>query len=162
TGGAIATHYYRGTPTSYAGIRYEGSYKLVYFGFPFEAVNYTTRYVQKPELLRRILLYFGEQLPYGLEEETEKELNHTTIIKSLRINSNPFGKNAILSFTLPNFASWKIELYTSSGQHISTLSSGYGKSGSLKIPADLRTGIYFLELKTPFGQDRIKVIKIKG
>ncbi|MEO0116693.1 MAG: S8 family serine peptidase [candidate division WOR-3 bacterium] len=161
TGGAIATHYYRGTPTSYAGIRYEGSYKLVYFAFPFEAVNYTSRYVQKPELLRRILLYFGEQLPYGLEEEKKEELTQKEMKRFLSLNSNPFSKDGIISFCLPFSLPLRIELYNASGQHIQTVHSGEGKSGLVRIPNGLKSGIYFFELKTPFNKGRIKAVKIK-
>ncbi len=156
TNGAIATHHYRGTPTAYGGIRYEGNYKLVYFAFPFEAVNHTNRYVQKPELLRRILLYFGEQLPYGLEEEVKGKM-----IRFLSLRPNPFTRNARLSINFPIAAKLKIELYSPGGQQIRTLYSGYGKFSSLPLPDDLPSGVYFLEVTTPFTQERIKLIKIK-
>uniref|UniRef100_A0A7C3YPM2 T9SS type A sorting domain-containing protein n=1 Tax=candidate division WOR-3 bacterium TaxID=2052148 RepID=A0A7C3YPM2_UNCW3 len=157
-GGAVATHYYRGLPSTYAGIRYDGGYKLVYFAFPFEAVNHTTRYVQKPELLRRILLYFGEQLPYGLEEK--KEFGARSSSPSLRIQPNPFKKGGRVSFHLPFPHNLTLQLYTHTGQKIKTLYSGFSQGGSVLLPSDLGSGIYFLELETAFLKERIKLIKI--
>ncbi len=158
TSGATPTHFYRGSPTSYAGIRYEGSYKLVYFGFPFEAVNHTTRYVQKPELLRRILTYFGEQMPYYIEEAifTRPARKPTFLLQP-----NPFHQRGVLSFTLPLPTDFSIELYGADGRHRRQVYSGFGQEGKLLLFNDLPDGLYFLELSTPFGREVIKAIVVK-
>jgi len=138
--GGIATHYYRGAPSSYAGIRYEGTYKLVYFGFPFEAANHTARYVQKPELLRRILLYFGEQLPYGLEEKVIAR----SAPWSLKISPNPLFVNRFLV----QYPGSQLKIYSVAGR----LLSHPNLSGRIK------PGVYFLELLRPEGLVRIKAV----
>ncbi|MDH5185521.1 MAG: S8 family serine peptidase [candidate division WOR-3 bacterium] len=91
---ALGSHRYPNNPdTIYAGIHYSGDYKVVYFSFPFEAVDANpTRYTQKWEILRRILLFFDEQLP-GFEEPYLEFSNH------FAIQPNPFSSHTIIGFS---------------------------------------------------------------
>ena len=96
--GAEGSHHYVHNPdTIYAGVHYSGIYKTVYFGFPFEAIDASpTRYFQKWDILRRILIFFTEQLP-GVKEQ----------------NSNFHSQNILSIFPNPFFNKTHIRLSTS-------------------------------------------------
>jgi subtilisin family serine protease len=73
--------------TTYGLIRFSGSYRLVFFAVPFEAIDHaTSRYLQKWTLVRRILEYFGERVP-GIEQPDR--ILPTAGRLQLRVSPNP-------------------------------------------------------------------------
>jgi len=95
-GGAVGSHHYVQNPdTIYAGIHFAGDYKVVYFGFPFEAIDAATRYTQKKEILRRILVFFNERLPKIAEEFPLSSFR----IPNLTCRPNPFSTHTIIYFS---------------------------------------------------------------
>jgi subtilisin family serine protease len=149
--GGIATHFYKDQPNSYAGIRYEGNYRLVYFAFPFEAVDYVaTRYIQRPALLRRILLFFGETLPYGIEEEKP------TLI-SLKNNYPTYIVKSRLIIPLEEPFIGEISLVTVNGQIMKKI---YKETSEKQLTLNLNnlpSGLYYLILK---GKQKISCVKL--
>ena len=143
--GAVGSHHYRSVADSiYAGIHYAGAYKVVYFGFPFEAVDANpTRYTQKWEILRRILVFFQEQLP-GVEEKLEIKPS-----AMLTISPNPFTNQTILRLS-PTWrtGSAQVNIYDASGKIVNhwvlTPERNTVKwSGTDNFGRPLATGIYF-------------------
>lgn len=64
--GSEGCAFYRdfGDTTACAMIRYAGDYRLVFLAAPFEALNHSPNiYLQRWELLRRVLEWFGERIP---------------------------------------------------------------------------------------------------
>lgn len=142
--GSVATHFYKDQPNSYAGIRYEGDYRLVYFAFPFEAVDYVaTRYIQRPALLRRILLFFGETLPYAIEESEEGFT--IDLKKDFKIYPNPVRNYFVLS--VKGSFNGEIYLTTVDGKIIKKIYQGEIKTKKSFNTSNLSPGIYYLILK---------------
>lgn len=173
--GAIGSHHYPTNPdTVYAGIHYAGTYKVVYFGFPFEAIDANpTRYTQKWEILRRILIFFEETLP-GVAEKLE-----TMSPAGLTIRPNPFstkitirigtGKSLLQKVgeaSLPRL--FLIQIYDIAGKLVrhwkldspqnSIVWDGTDYQGR-KLPK----GIYFCVLAQPLNKNQIvnKLIYLK-
>ena len=142
--------------TIYGVIRYAGTYKVIYFGLPFEAIDHTVgRYIQKWDVLRRILNFFGEPLP-GVEQEPPTIIN-TLTRPSLNIYPNPFSSMTKINFSLPNTDKVEINIYNSTGALVRTLTphtlllaSRYSITwdGTNNQGTRLMNGIYFFELKT--------------
>ncbi|MCS7249408.1 MAG: S8 family serine peptidase [candidate division WOR-3 bacterium] len=156
--GSIATHFYKDQPNAYAGIKYEGNYRLVYFAFPFEAVDYIpTRYIQRPALLRRILLFFGETLPYGIEEE--KERLTVNLKGEFKVYPNPTRNYFILSVENP----FKGEIYlaTIEGKIIQKIYEGYIKKQRSFNIKNLSSGIYYLILKEKGKIQSLRLLTVK-
>jgi len=61
TRGSVLAMYYDDDPKLGAAIVYDGDYKLVYFAFPFEAINNAD---DRAEVMRKILRFFGEYPVY--------------------------------------------------------------------------------------------------
>ncbi len=148
--GAVGSHHYSNNPDSiYAGIHYAGDYKVVYFGFPFEAIDANpTRYTQKWEILRRILLFFNEQLP-GIEEKSVS-INSS----SLAILPNPFSSQTVIRFSPSKLShSAKINLFDANGKLINHWSVTSAKNSIIWNGKDrqgrpVSNGIYFCVMQS--------------
>jgi subtilisin family serine protease len=165
--GAIGSHHYPTNPdTIYAGIHYAGTYKVVYFGFPFEAVDANpTRYSQKWEILRRILVFFEQTLP-GVEEKLE-----TTSLVALTISPNPFSMRTVIHFSASAIKNRTpdVYIYNSAGILIKTLNAQHS-TGNILIwdgtdchGKELPDGVYFSFVKQHCntGVIKTKIIKLK-
>jgi hypothetical protein len=147
--GAEGSHNYVHNPdTIYAGIHYSGIYKIVYFGFPFEAIDASpTRYSQKWDILRRILIFFNEQLP-GIKEENFNF--HSQSI--MRVFPNPFfNKTHIRLSTSKTNECMPIGIFDISGRLIKNWSLFSNQEiiwdGSDNQGRKLPGGIYFCVVK---------------
>ncbi len=82
TGGSTNCMYYGSTSSGQvAGIKYEGTYKMVYFGFGFEAVNSAA---DRQELMYNILTWFGVSM--GTDE-----IPNAPEALTLHVTPNPFN-----------------------------------------------------------------------
>jgi hypothetical protein len=152
--GASGCAFFRdyGSVTTYAAIRYSGTYRLVYFSVPFEAVDHSvSRYLQKWTLVKRILEYFGERVP-GVEQPIP-----VAPVKqpyALRITPNPFARDAQVSFIAPVSGNVTLNTYTTDGRLVGaqTRFVAFGKDASFRLDgAKLSNGVYLIQLVTPEG-----------
>lgn len=165
-GGAYGAFRYRNytDTTVYGAIHYSGTYKMVYFGMPFEAINHTPlRYIQKWEVMRRILTMFGEPLPQGIEDN---KISNLLTIHPLKFDiiPNPFSNHTIINFNLPVTSSAQINIYNISGGLIKSTTTSHSSlrwDGTDQYGYKLTNGVYFCELKTEQGSAVRKAIILR-
>ena len=146
---------YRATTTT-AAVTYSGTYKLAYFAFPAEAIGGTApRYIQRTEIIRRILAWFGGTL--GVEAG-EEAFRFEPTAREFTLGSfapNPLVGESGVEFSLPVAGRVELGVYNVSGQRIRTLVSGErsagrywarwdGKDSSGKLVA---SGVYLCRLQ---------------
>ncbi len=149
-----------GDTTVYSVIRYEGSYRLVYFSVPFEAIDHTNRYLQKWTLIRRIFAWFGERIP-GVAE-TPPLLNRLPYV--LKISPNPFTHHSRVSFISPVTGQVELRTVTMDGRIVATQSRPARLAEQISFDLDgtgLTNGIYLLQLITQDGIFAQKAIVLK-
>jgi len=163
--GAFGSFRYRNyaDTTVYGAIRYAGSYKVVYFGMPFEAIDHSqSRYIQKWHVMQRILTFFNEPLP-GIEYEQPTAINSYTK-PSMNITPNPFSRNTRINFSVPVKGNSQLNIYNVSGElvnSITTKSTSITWDGTDEYGKNLINGVYFCELKTEYGGIATKAIILR-
>jgi hypothetical protein len=158
---------YRVTTTT-AAVTYSGAYKLAYFAFPAEAIGGTApRYIQRTEIIRRILAWFGGTL--GVEAG-EEAFRFEPSAKEFALGSfapNPFQGEGGVEFSLPVTAWAELAVYNVAGQRIRTLVSGERSAGRYRARWDgkndsgklVSIGVYLCRLQTGgFAQTRSVVV----
>jgi hypothetical protein len=161
--GATPVFSYRGSSHS-AGIKYEGGYKLVYFAFPFEAVDGGAEYTQRPGLMRRILDWFG-----GVLEAVKEPGDFPASGLRLSCQPNPFGSRTSIQFQLKVNQRTRLEVYDVSGQALRRLIDAEIRAGAYRVEWDGRdsegqpvpAGVYFLYLETPDIKAIEKVVYLR-
>jgi hypothetical protein len=149
--------------TVFGVIRYAGSYKVVYFGLPFEAIDHTAgRYIQKCDVMRRILTYFNEPLP-GIEQE--QPLIFNTLTKPLiKLYPNPFSTTTKINLALSNPERSELKIYDITGtlvKNIKPTNSSIFWDGTNQYGKKLMNGIYFFELRTSNGNVTQKAVILR-
>lgn len=159
-------HYVLNSDTIYAGIHYSNSYKIVYFGFPFEAIaGNITRYTQKWEIMARILTFFGEPLPpIGVKEEF-KVFNRLNIT-NLSFAPNPFHKQTAIRFQIEGVRNSKLNIYNAAGKMVRTFNIANAIQSVIWDGKDMHnqvlpTGVYFGELRNDNTTINGKVLLMK-
>jgi len=149
--------------TVYGAIRYEGTYKVIYFGLPFEAIDHAVgRYIQKWDVMRRILEYFNEPLP-GIEQEQPYVVN-SLFKPSLHLSPNPFSMSTRISLSIPKHEYAELNIYNATGtlvKSIITDNSSIIWDGKDRFGNKLLNGIYFFELKTSYGNITQKAVILR-
>jgi len=156
------------TTTTTAAVTYSGSYKLAYFAFPAEAIGGTApRYIQRTEIIRRILAWFGGTL--GVEAG-EEAFRFDTTAREFTLGSfapNPLVGASGVEFSLPVAGRVELGVYNVSGQRIRTLVSGERSAGRYWARWDgkdssgkpVASGVYLCRLQTGgFAQTRSVVV----
>lgn len=131
-------------------IRYSGNYKLVFFSVAFEAIDHSSRYLQRWTLFRRIFEWFGERLP-GVEE---MPLITGRRPYALHISPNPFMREAGVEFTAPITGLVELRIYALNGRLVKAMKKdvGFGEYVRMKVAAEnMANGIYLFQLLTPEG-----------
>ncbi len=131
-------------------IRYSGNYKLVFFSVAFEAIDHSSRYLQRWTLIRRIFEWFGERLP-GVEEMPPVTGRRPY---ALHISPNPFTKETGVGFTAPTTGSVELRVYALNGRLLKTIRREvrFGEYVRIKVDAeDTANGIYLFQLVTSDG-----------
>lgn len=151
-GGAVGSHHYvANSDTIYAGIHYSNTYKVVYFGFPFEAIaGNPTRYTQKWVMMARILTFFGEALPPTEIKEEPKTFTRTNL-SVLSFAPNPFQQKTTIRFQIGDFNNAQLNIYNATGKLVKSFNRLVTQSviwdGTDSNHKQLSTGVYFVELR---------------
>ena len=158
---------YRATTTT-AAVTYSGTYKLAYFAFPAEAIGGTApRYIQRTEIIRRILAWFGGTT--GVEAG-EEAFRFEPTAREFALGSfapNPLMGESGVEFSLPVAGRVELGVYNVSGQRIRTLVSGERSAGRYWARWDgkdssgkpVASGVYLCRLQTGgFAQTRSVVV----
>ncbi len=161
---------FRYSADSVAALKYDsGSYKVVYFGFGFEAVNRTANFAGRDTVLARILTWFG--VPVGIEERQETYTKSQLPMNNFQLFQNypnPFGAGGTtISFNVERLTcNVSLKVYDLSGRLIRTLADypsnhrtiqlsnrvvwdGKDNRGSL-----VASGVYFYRLSATPTADR--------
>jgi len=152
-GEAVACARFRDYPdtTAVPMIRYAGNYRLVFFSVAFEAIDHSSRYLQRWTLIKRIFEWFGERLP-GVEQEPP--LVKANKPYALRITPNPFASRATVEFNAPVSGTVELRMYSLNGQLLNSVSRdvNFGEYVRLDVDArNLANGIYLFQLVTRDG-----------
>ncbi len=164
--GAEGSHHYVQNPDSiYAGTHYAGNYKVVYFGYPFEAIaGNPSRYTQKWQILARILNFFGEPLPpIAVEEpDTPKQMQISLPISFV---PNPFNKQIAIRWQKAEMRNAQLRIYDASGKLVKTFtninSSTVIWDGKDSKNYVLPNGVYFCEIQNENIKASGKVLMLK-
>ncbi len=149
-GGALGSAFFKDHPdtTTYGIIRFSGSYRLVFFSVPFEAIDHaTSRYLQKWTLVRRILEYFGERVP-GVEQPTQPPVTSGRL--QLRVSPNPARSGAVnVRLLTPQLITHHSSLITLSvfdpaGRLVQQAAFGSLNSETVLSLGSLRPGVYLV------------------
>jgi hypothetical protein len=165
TNGGMGCGFYKdyGDTTVQAVVRYAGTYRLVFFSCPFEAIDHSTaRYVQKWTLLKRILTWFGERVP-RLEERSQPAATRTSQGPALDCPTI-VGGHASAWFTAPLSGTVRFSVFSASGRLISEQTAPAHKGDRLRFSVDagqMCAGVYFVQLAAPGGQAVRKVAVLK-
>lgn len=139
-----------GDPTVYSVIRYQGTYRLVYFSVPFEAINHSSRYLQRWTLLKRIFRWFDEPLVGAAEPAPSPFLRPYV----LEIAPNPLSRNATVSFISPVNGRAELRICALDGRVHATYTRDVALGQEVRFPlnrASLPAGCYLVQLVTPEG-----------
>ncbi len=142
-------------------IRYSGNYKLAFFPVAFEAIDHSSRYLQRWTLIKRIFEWLGERLP-GVEDLTP--LWQARRPYTLHITPNPIKRMATVEFTAPVTGTVELSLYTLTGALKATQRRqvNFGDYVRMNLSAaDLASGTYLVQLKTPAGVYAQKAVVLK-
>lgn len=150
---AFACARYRDYPDTTATpmIRYAGNYRLVFFSVPFEAIDHSSRYLQRWTLIKRIFEWFEERLP-GVEQEPLHFKSDRPY--ALHITPNPLSSRATVEFTAPVSGRVDLQIYNLSGQLVKSVARDVNFGDYVRLNVDTRdmaNGIYLFGLVTPDG-----------
>jgi len=124
-----------------AGIVYDGTYRLVYFGFGWEGINGATN---RRDLMEQILQYLRTGA-VGVEEDN---LPKTPML--LTASPNPFNSVVKLQFDISEPSEVTLDIYDVSGRKIATLLDEEPKAGAQTVTwdSDAPSGVYLARLST--------------
>ncbi len=138
-----------------AGIKYNsGIYKIVYFAFPFEAINNDPiGFNDREEVLQRIIDWMGISV---------KEKSYVDR-KNNKIDIILIGEKLIIKTNLPMGTPFNISLIDPTGRKVKQIFSGTFVDKNVKEfeLKKINSGIYFINVKTPSFHTFKKVIFLK-
>jgi hypothetical protein len=152
--------------TVYGAIHFSGTYKVVYFGMPFEAINHSpARYIQKWEIMRRILAFFNEPLPQCIEEKTDAlvEIVHSDF--NFNVYPNPGSNRITIQLINPSSSAALVNIYDVNGRLVKTFTINQEP----KVIWDctdhkgnkVRPGIYFCEVRSNNTKEVKKTVVLR-
>jgi M6 family metalloprotease-like protein len=152
-------------------VKYQGTYKMVYFGFPFEAIGGPhPRYRYRTEIMGRILAWFGGIVPTGVEEAPSDLNTPGRLAISISAAPNPFQSRAVLSFRLEKESRAALSVYNNLGQRVATVFRGRLGGGDHRLAWDgkgdggrnLSSGVYFVRLEAEGqGVAMVRAVKLR-
>ncbi len=106
--------------TDIAAIQYFGGYKLIFFGFGFEAINEVGPYVSRDTVMARILDWFE----VGVQEDPVNNGHEITSASLAVQGSSVFAGRINFTASIPNGQIGNIFIYDMTGRRIITLVNG--------------------------------------
>ena len=149
--GADSCFYY----TTFGGasaIKYDsGIYKVVYFGFPFEAIHQVSIYAGQDTVMARILKWLWEPST-GVEEQITEHLSPEFSLK--QGFPNPFRASTSIYYSLSTASGIDLSVFDAAGRLVKNLATGYSKAGIYTTEWDgidgsgeqAPAGVYFARL----------------
>ena len=158
-GGAVGVFQY-GLSTDVAGLLFDGTYRLVYFAFPFEAINGAT---VRDTVMSRTLDFLRNGM--GIEESIKLPT------KPLIVNAspNPFNSAVSVEFEIASDSDVRLTIYDLAGRMVATVIDGPLVSGEQRAIWDgrsdsgdeLSSGIYLMRLEAGDKKTTRKVLLAK-
>ncbi|MFQ6031434.1 MAG: T9SS type A sorting domain-containing protein, partial [Candidatus Zixiibacteriota bacterium] len=159
-----------------AGIRYEGDYKLVFFGFGLEGLNtaeqFQGEYLSRSHfVMQRVLDWLKE--PTDVSDFEENYANIPKSIKLFQNYPNPFNPNTSIQYTVSRRQTRPIhttlKIYNIRGQLVRILVDEEKTGGDYRVLWDGRdaegkaasSGIYFYKLTTGSSSEVKKMVLLK-
>ncbi len=145
TGGSSACFQY-GSGSDVAGVQYNGAWRIVYFAFPFEAIDGAAT---RDTVMNRTLTYLreGEDVAEGID------LPEKPLIVSA--SPNPFNSAVSLDFELSSDTDVTLDIFDLSGRRVARVideklplgahSAVWNGRGSSE--GELPSGVYFVKIK---------------
>jgi hypothetical protein len=141
-------------PSVQAIVRYEGTYKTVFFACAFEAIDQSaTRYIQKWTLMRNVLSWFGERIP-NIDIEEGRPALAALQPQALAISPNPMTRYTQVSFTAPLSGEARLRVWSVTGRLAAeqAMTVSAGENASFRLDASgLANGTYLVQLVTSAG-----------
>lgn len=148
-----------------AAVRYEGGYKVVFFGFGFEWINnQVPAATHRLEVMEKILEWFGMEV-VGVEDGPPEPPEETPVFWLGQSYPNPMQRSAAIRYVVPGsgIASGPgsaagqhvtLKVYNILGQHVRTVVDGTQSPGEHVVAWDRRSetgravapGVYFYRL----------------
>jgi hypothetical protein len=148
------------------GIKYDaGTYRMVYFGFPFEAIHGAGSFASRDTVMYRVLFWLDPPT-VGLEEENSEYRTRNIEFRLNQNTPNPFSKLTAISYQLKAASHTTLELYDVTGRLVETLVDEVQEPGVYQIewdsnPNRVASGIYFYRLTSGEFTATRKLILLK-
>lgn len=151
--GADSCFYYT-TFWGASAIKYDsGIYKVVYFGFPFEAIHQVSTYAGQDTVMARILKWLWEPST-GVEEQITEHLSPEFSLK--QGFPNPFRSSTSISYSISTTSKVDLSVFDSAGRLVKDLATGRTVAGVHIVHWDgtdnsgerTPAGVYFVRLIT--------------
>lgn len=118
-----------------------GTYKTLYFAFPFEAISGISNTNTREEVMGMILNWFG------ITSVNERRKPAPYTVEGVRVLPTVTSDKFILEFELPEDARVNIKIYDVTGRMVSTILSGKITRGYHRLSLSakgLKPGLYFI------------------
>jgi hypothetical protein len=148
------------------GVKYDsGTFRTVYFAFPFEAIHGAGSFASRDTVMYRVLFWLNPT-SVGVEEgDNEKLAISNAKFKLYQNNPNPFHKLTAISYQLrvPSHATLKV--YDLTGRLVQTLVNEVQEPGVYQLPITNDqlpgSGIYFFKLTVNGNSAVRKIVLLK-
>jgi serine protease AprX len=141
-----------------------GTFRVVYFAFPFEAIHGAGAYASRDTVMSRVLDWFCAT-GVGVEEDDPNYqlpvINHQfQLFQNL---PNPFHRGTNIRFSLPEKSHVSLTIHDVAGRTVETLVNGELSSGIHEVDwnTDVPSGIYFYRLNTPNSSASRKLVILR-
>jgi len=159
-----------------AGLRYQGDYKLVFFGFGFEGMNTADEFQGQPLARPHVVMQRVLDWLEGYTDVFDFEEEQTSIPKSIKLFQNypnPFNPITSIQYAVDSKQTRSIhttlKIYNIRGQLVRTLVDDYRTGGDYAVLWDgkdqdgktVSSGIYFYKLTAGSSSEVKKMVLLK-
>ncbi len=142
------------------GIAYEetDAGKVVFFSFPFEAINGLNSTNTREEVMQAVLDYFGPI--NSVEPQQNVPVSH----ELFRVYPNPFNPSTAINYQLSAFSYVTLTVYDLQGREVAELVNDWRDAGYHEVTfdaSDLSSGVYFYRMTTGSFEASRKMVLVK-